>query len=477
MSDIIWADIVRRAVTIAKTNKIGKDYENRLRYEITEIIKQGAQSYWIDLVNSDHQYDTNNNGLVLPWLLGMTTVDPMSSEHEVIQQTDWPDIDLDCLPYARDSIKEYVIETYGEDKVCSVGAWQTYKFKLALQDVTRALGGDMAEIIAITKELPNDVDDLRDGGYSICSSCEHRHNEVKCLKCNNSDTEEITIGKILSEHEQLEQYSQQYPDRVNRACEMVGKIKALSKHAGGVIISGVPIRGKIPLTKSGGQWTSMWSEGRNPVLSKYGFIKWDVLGLKTLGYIHKCCQLINQTRGYKFDTTPWGRMDPEESCAGIYEDGEGNEQIVSMDDQEVFEMINDLRTETIFQFETDVQRGVLKNGVRDFYDLQVMNAMGHPGPIECIAPYSKIHTDCGLVNISDLDNAIHAIEYLDQDGEVSHTNNYESFSTGNNPLYKLQLANGNELCMTGNQEVLTDSGYVRLDELTNNDEVYCGAED
>jgi len=63
--------------------------------------------------------------------LGMTDVDPLSSKHKFEQQTDWPDIDFDCLPEARDHIKKYATEKYGRDYVCSVGTWMTYKFKLA----------------------------------------------------------------------------------------------------------------------------------------------------------------------------------------------------------------------------------------------------------------------------------------------------------------------------------------------------------
>ena len=78
-----------------------------------------------------------------------------------------PDIDLDCLPDARDKVKEYIKKKYGEDHVCSVGAWSTYKFKLALQDTARAYASDLTEAMKVTKSLPTDVDDLNATGICL----------------------------------------------------------------------------------------------------------------------------------------------------------------------------------------------------------------------------------------------------------------------------------------------------------------------
>lgn len=399
MADIEWAELKRHAADLAKAKfragEISRDDIKKLAFEFKEIDKQGAGTYWAQLYNDNHKYDTNKNGLVLPWILGMTSARPSEGEHQVVQQTDWPDIDLDCLPTARDPIKEYISNKYGDERVCSVGAWQTYKFKSAIQDVVRATGGDLSEAIRMTKELPQDVDDLKDGGYAKCSNeqCGIKHKDAICPKCGCEETEGITLGKLINEYEQLRIYHDLHPEVIELAVRMVGKIKALTKHAGGVIISSVPLFGRIPMGKSNGQNTSLWSEGRNTQLSKLGFVKWDVLGLKTLGYIYECCKLIEKTRGYKFAPDPWQDMDPEDNCVGWYHDADGRRHKVRMDDELVLEMINDLRTETIFQFETDVQRGVLSNGVRNFYDLQVFNAMGHPGPIAMIPDYVKRRDD------------------------------------------------------------------------------------
>lgn len=393
MSDITWDQLKDIALTRATERGLGDEYTSRLTTEIKEIEKQGAPQYYIRLYNDNFKYETNVNGLVFPWLLGMTSVDPLGSQHKMDLQTDWPDIDFDCLPTARDHIKAYAADKYGSDKTCSVGTWMTYKFRSALQDVVRAMGGDSKEVIALTTNLPDDVDDLKDGGAAPCLNCKTEHKVTECPKCGSEEVDGTTIGQLIKDYANLAAYNDVYPEIVDMAVRMVGKIKALGTHAGGLIIADRPLFGNVPMAFKEGKWTSLWTEGRSPQLSKFGYVKWDVLGLKTLQYIHECCMMLAKTRGLKFDAIPWARQDREKNILGIYSDKDGVEHQIRMDDEEVFEMLNDLRIETVFQFDTDVQRGILSNGVRDYYDLQVFNAMGHPGPMDFIPEYAKRRDD------------------------------------------------------------------------------------
>jgi hypothetical protein len=72
-----WDDIKREA--IQKCIRLSKEYRSRLLAELKEIEKQGLNNYWIDNYNNEVRWDSNKNGLVLPFLLGMTEVDPVKS--------------------------------------------------------------------------------------------------------------------------------------------------------------------------------------------------------------------------------------------------------------------------------------------------------------------------------------------------------------------------------------------------------------
>jgi hypothetical protein len=72
-----WEDIKKEA--IQKCIKLSKEYRSRLLAELKEIEKQGLNNYWIDNYNNQVRWDSNKNGLVLPFLLGMTSIDPVVS--------------------------------------------------------------------------------------------------------------------------------------------------------------------------------------------------------------------------------------------------------------------------------------------------------------------------------------------------------------------------------------------------------------
>ena len=154
-----WTDLKEKAR--GAISGLDEEYKKRLDTELHEIEKQGANDYWIDLCDEETKSE-NKNGLVLPWLLGITDIDPIKNKIDHIweYQPDFPDIDIDFLPIARAPLKKYAADTYREEYICSVGNWITYKPKSAIQDACRALGGDMSQTIRTTTVLPDDFDNL-----------------------------------------------------------------------------------------------------------------------------------------------------------------------------------------------------------------------------------------------------------------------------------------------------------------------------
>ena len=325
---------------------------------------------------------------------------------DIQRDSDMPDIDLDCLPSARDPLKEYAAEKYGNSggdgigSVCSVGTWQTYKFKSALTDVAAALRGrNRYEMEAYTKEFPQDADELREGGLSPCKSmvindtseekeCGFIHDKDKCPSCGGEDTEYPTLGKLLIEIPKLAELYLNDQELVRCATMLVGRVRNMGMHAGALIITDRPLFGNIPLSRSGskGYWTSLWTEGRSTQLSKFGYVKWDVLGLKTLEYIFNCCKMIEQNRGITFGDNFAGLddIDPDNKQAGVYYDKDGSKCIINLDDSAALSLANQQKTDAIFQFDTDLAKSILKNGVKNFFDLMLLNALGHPGPMQSI---------------------------------------------------------------------------------------------
>lgn len=465
MSTVIqatWEDIISRAEIALSERKLDEIYEERLRFEIREVEKQGANLRWINYFNENIKFDSNPNQLVLPWLLGMVESDPIADRNEpmlntvkafrikefktkhgaipsdLIKDADMPDIDLDCLPEARDPIKEFAAKKYGMNiddgygPVCSVGTWQTYKFKQAIIDACTGTGFvDKYEAYELTTGLPDDVDQLKDGGTSTCkgrvtdhetgkdSECGTVHGLAKCPNCDSPDTEGPTLGKLLAEHEQLNAFAKRHKEVVYYAVQLIGRVRNMGMHAGALIIADRTLYGNIPMAKvsADGPWRTMWSEGRNTQLSKFGYIKWDILGLKTLKYIFECCKLIEQNRGISFgerkdpdsdlnhqsqvlldESAPpsmsgWDDIDPTQSRAGHFFDANDDKHYIDLNDPHALRLANEQKTDGVFQFDTDLAKSILSNGVQNFEDLMLFNAMGHPGPMASIPDAVKNRDD------------------------------------------------------------------------------------
>jgi DNA polymerase-3 subunit alpha len=384
-----WSEIKKLAATKCIERKLSKEYIDRFKYEVKEIEKQGANQNWTDNYNAKKIWNENPNGLVLLWLLDMTPVDPVAAgiKHDIRYQTDFPDIDVDFLPNARNTVKIHAAQTYKH--VCSVGNWITYKPKSALQDVTRALGRDLKEVVELTTHLPDEFDE-----ETIDSLREYkRKSQDKSLKSE----ERADAHREVARYEIFYNWWELNKDVVDFAFRLVGKIKAQGTHAGGVIIADRPIENLIPLSLMGKKnekvWTSQWTEGKNTQLSKFGLVKFDVLGVKTLYYIWYAGKLIEQNYGIKID---WSRMDPKANppFAGIEIDSNNTERVILQNDPDALRICNELKTDSVFQIETDIQKGIISDGkVKDFWDLVVYNALGRPGPMDMIPEYIKRRDD------------------------------------------------------------------------------------
>jgi hypothetical protein len=219
-------------------------------------------------------------------------------------------------------------------------------------------------------------------------------------------------------------------------------------HAGALIISDQKLFGNIPMSMSTNKdmRQSMWSEGRNPQLSKWGYVKWDMLGLKTQAYIFNCCNLIKENRGISFGELleGWEYIKPIQRIAGYYEI-DGKKHYISLDDKYALSLANLQKTDGVFQFDTDLAK--------------------------CCKFDSLIDTDCGKIRINSLDPEHHKIEYLADDNTIKYTDNYVVVKSDMKKIFKITLEDGSVLNLSEDHRVLTNRGYVRVKELSEDDEI------
>ncbi len=85
-----------------------------------------------------------------------------------------------------------------------------------------------------------------------------------------------------------------------------------------------------------------------------------------------------------FPMDGWDENNPEEDRAGYYYDPEGNKHPIQLNDPEAIRAADEQKVDAVFQFDTQLAKSILANGVRNFEDLMLFNGLGHPGPMQSI---------------------------------------------------------------------------------------------
>jgi len=221
------------------------------------------------------------------------------------------------------------------------------------------------------------------------------------------------------------------------------------------------------------QWVSIWTEGRNTQLSKFGYVKWDILGLKNLSYIKTACEMIRENHGISFgdQLQGWDDSDQINNVAGYYWEN-GEKKTIPLEDPAALKLANDSQTDSIFQFDTELAKRTLSAGVHSFRDLLIFNAMGHPGPMQCLAADTLVSTNIGNIRIDQVDHNVHKIKYVNSKGNSDLTDNYRVFKTGRKKVYRIRLSNGATIKASANHWMFGDFGIKPVGQLSIKDKLY-----
>ena len=334
-------------------------YMERFQYEWEDLVAVNMDEYFLDLYERGVKFPANENNVVTPWLLGIVPDYDVEKPPKFFYG-DFPDIDSDINPVILKYLKEdYIPRTFGRQNVCAISNYNTFGIRSALIDMARVFGADRGDILNVTTNL------------------EAKDDEGKLL----------TWDKALKINKELKEYCESHPELADAAKRLVGRNRSRGKHAGGVIISRIPLDDFAPLVvDSDGNPACAWTEGLHASdLQPVGLVKYDFLGLKTLVQIALCVKLIKERH-------------PEVAVKGV-------SALLGMDDFTDISYLNDPyalalanegKLKGIFQFDSDGIRGMVKaGGVSRFEDLVVYNALYRPGPLNCLMHMAYIHRKKG----------------------------------------------------------------------------------
>lgn len=310
----------------------------KVNEELDIIKKLGFASYF--LVQEDLTTFARQSGIFIGpgrgsaisfsvnYYLGITGIDPVPYKLQSFrfldpEREDWPDIDTDFEKDRRHEVKEYAIRKYKH--VANIATFGYFKGNSAIRDAARVYKIPLGEV--------------------------------------NKALKGVSTLEAFKTNEGTKAFRDKYPEVLELAERLQGRIRSMGVHAGGLVFANQPIENYVPMQTATDPQDS--AAGRVSVVAsdmkdvaKIGMIKFDELGLKTLTVIKDALQMIEDRTGQKIDP---------------YE--------IPLDDTKVYETLSAGYTKGVFQCEAGpyTKKIIEMGGVKDFNDLAASNALVRPG--------------------------------------------------------------------------------------------------
>ncbi|MDQ3537782.1 MAG: DNA polymerase III subunit alpha [Actinomycetota bacterium] len=273
-------------------------------------------------------------GSVITYALRISDVDPVA--HNLVferfmnpYRDELPDIDIDVESARREDIYRELLERYGEDRVACVAMIDTFKARMAIREVGKALGMPANEIDYIAKSFPH----VRAG--DVRSALAHLP-EMRGLNLDRSD-----LALLFDVVERLD-----------------GFPRHIALHPCGVLLCDATMRDNVPLERSANGF-AMAQFDKDDV-EALGLCKLDILAVRMLSSMTHCVEEVRRTRGEDVDF-----------------------ERVAWDDADTYELIRSTRTLGMFQIESPGQRELVgKFQPEHLSDLVVDISLFRPGPVK-----------------------------------------------------------------------------------------------
>ena len=325
----------------------------RLKYETDTISSMGFVDYFLivwDYINFAKENHIavgpgrgSAAGSIVAYCLGITGVDPI--RYNLLferflnpERVTMPDIDVDFCVLRRQEVIDYVTEKYGREKVVQIVTFGTMAAKMVIRDVGRALDLPYSFCDKVAKMIPNEL----------------KMNIEKALLINPD------LKRLYDEDEEAKKL-------IDLSRRLEGLPRHTSIHAAGVVISKREVDRYVPVsTSSDGAVTTQYTM---ETIEQLGLLKMDFLGLRNLTVIEKAVELVNRNRKKE------GRdeLDIEK---------------IDMEDENIYLMISEGRTEGVFQLESPGMTSFMKKLRPDnIEDIIAGISLYRPGPMDFIDDY------------------------------------------------------------------------------------------
>jgi error-prone DNA polymerase len=275
------------------------------------------------------------------YVLGITSIDPdrndLLFERFVSQERkEPPDIDVDFEHERRETVIQWIYDTYGRERAALTATVIRYRSRGAVREVGKAMG--LSE--DVTALLSSQVWGWSEEGVEDKHAAE--------LNLNLKDRR-LRLTLELSR-------------------QLIGFPRHLSQHPGGFVLTRDRLDDLVPIEPAAMKDRQVieWDKDDIDTLK---FMKVDVLGLGMLGCMRRAFDLLSADKGLDLDLAS-----------------------IPAEDEATYAMIRKADTLGVFQIESRAQMAMLpRMKPRTFYDLVIEVAIVRPGPIQgdMVHPYLR----------------------------------------------------------------------------------------
>jgi len=323
--------------------------KERLEYELSVILKCHFEDYF--LIVQDYVLFAKKSGIlvgpgrgsaagsIIAYVLGITDLDPLT--YNLLferflnpERISPPDIDLDFADDRRAEVIQYITQRYGTDHVAQIITFGLMKARMAIRDVSRALGMSYDDGDRIAKLIPM--------GMTLNESLEN-----------------------VSELKKIYDTEPKFTRLIDMAKRLENVARNAGTHAAGVVISQDPLTDHVALQFPPRGEGNIVTQYSMKYIDEVGLLKVDILGLANLTIIKNALRIIKKIAGDEIDL----------------------DKIV-IDDKKTYELLARAETSGVFQLESDGMKRYLKElKPTVFEDIISMVALYRPGPLDSIPDF------------------------------------------------------------------------------------------
>ena len=354
---------------------ITEEIRARLERELKILSDKFISAYFLicwDFVNEARRRGIPSNargsgvGTMVGYCLGLSNACPvyyglLFERFTDPDRSEYPDIDIDICQDGRAEIIDYVRQKYDSDegsmgKVAQIITFNVLKAKAAIRDVGRVMNRPLPEVDRICKMVGDQLN--------------------------------ITLDDALEQNDELKQIYRQDPE-IKKWIDTARQLEGLTRHAGvhaaGVVLCNQDLPNVLPLAvNKQGDKETLVTQWDGPSCEKVGLLKMDFLGLRTLSIIERARQLVLDSLD---DEVIRRTVDPEGEMPETWDPMDLDR--LDFTDQKVLDLFRRGDTVSVFQFESDGMRRLLRSMKPDrLEDLIAANALYRPGPMELIPDYN-----------------------------------------------------------------------------------------